>query len=372
MSEKFPQDTEASWPTLVTDIRLCHLLRSLDIDLPRLGDELREMGMSNDAVAATSVHLGGEDMSQPAVDEGGLTIVISIGEFAGDHAGAGCSRVLPSPPNRDAKLGLGLTMNILRQCAAAKPELSQGLPMSKIHDFVTNPIIEAKLQHPNWYHLTHYKKGRIVYDGHKILAEDGSGAIDSDILISNEHRLHEHEDGPLIRLHSSCIYSETLGSTDCDCYRQLRYAQKAIKAEGTGILVYLKAQEGRGAGLLAKASGYLLKDCEGLDTAEAYEKLGQAFDTRDYTQEVAFLVDKGITKVRLLSNNPRKIKALEDAGIRVTRVPVVIPSKRYNDYLNVKRLKGGHLINELPIKHRGDSTIHRLGAIARGIVRKGR
>lgn len=152
------------------------------------------------------------------------------------------------------------------------------------------------------------------------------------------------EDGPLVRMHSRCVYGEIVGSTDCDCGPQLETSKQRIREEGVGILFYLD-QEGRGAGLTIKAKGYQLKEQEGLDTAEAYERLGVPFDQREYGHVVRFLLDHSITKVRLMSNNPRKISALEAAGITVIPVSLIVGVGSDNiEYLRTKRDKAGHLL----------------------------
>ncbi|HSA84043.1 MAG TPA: GTP cyclohydrolase II [Patescibacteria group bacterium] len=151
------------------------------------------------------------------------------------------------------------------------------------------------------------------------------------------------EHGPLVRMHSACVYGEVLQSTDCDCGPQLEAAKSRMRGEGTGILFYLH-QEGRGAGLPTKAKAYELQESEGLDTKEAYERLGVPFDQREYRHCAVVLRDNGITKVRLMSNNPHKIQALEEAGISVVRVPLIVGVTEQNlPYLRTKRDKAGHL-----------------------------
>src|SRR5580704_15561307 len=120
---------------------------------------------------------------------------------------------------------------------------------------------------------------------------------------------------PLLRIHSQCITGELLGSLRCDCHDQLEMAMQAIAQEGRGLLVY-EYQEGRGIGLMAKLEAYELQD-RGLDTVEANEELGLKADYRQYSLPVEILKALGITRLRLLSNNPEKVKAVEDAGIEV-------------------------------------------------------
>jgi GTP cyclohydrolase II len=151
--------------------------------------------------------------------------------------------------------------------------------------------------------------------------------------------------GPvLVRLHSECFTGDLLGSLKCDCGDQLRGAVAAIAEAGGGILLYL-AQEGRGIGLMNKLRAYRLQD-EGYDTMEANERLGFAPDERLYDIAARMLHLLGYSKVRLMTNNPDKVKALEQAGIEiVARVPHKFPVNAHNaDYLRTKAEKGGHLL----------------------------
>ena len=150
--------------------------------------------------------------------------------------------------------------------------------------------------------------------------------------------------GPvLVRIHSQCLTGDVFHSLRCDCRSQLELALDQIAAEGRGLLIY-EHQEGRGIGLLNKLRAYELQD-EGLDTVEANEKLGFAADLRDYALPVGILQYFGIKEVRLLSNNPEKVAALEEAGIAVVeRAPIIVPPLETTaDYLRTKREKLGHL-----------------------------
>jgi GTP cyclohydrolase II len=151
--------------------------------------------------------------------------------------------------------------------------------------------------------------------------------------------------GPVLtRIHSECFTGDFLGSLKCDCGDQLRGAVKAIADAGGGVLLYL-AQEGRGIGLMNKLRAYRLQD-EGFDTMEANRRLGFAADERLYDIAARMLSLLGYSKVRLMTNNPDKMRALERAGIEVTeRVPHRFPDNIHNrDYLRVKAEKGGHLL----------------------------
>jgi GTP cyclohydrolase II len=149
---------------------------------------------------------------------------------------------------------------------------------------------------------------------------------------------------PLIRIHSECFTGDVLGSLRCDCGQQLHIALSMIAREGAGMVIY-EAQEGRGIGLMAKLRAYELQD-NGYDTVEANQKLGLKPDYREYRLPAAILGEFGISKVRLLTNNPDKVRALEDARIEVVeRVPCeVVPSRENANYLRVKKEKLYHLL----------------------------
>lgn len=149
---------------------------------------------------------------------------------------------------------------------------------------------------------------------------------------------------PLLRIHSQCLTGDVFGSLRCDCRQQLELALEAIAREGAGLLVY-EDKEGRGIGLMNKLRAYALQD-QGADTVEANLQLGLAVDERDYALPAAILRALGISAVRLLSNNPEKIQALERAGVRVVERIACTPedlSEHARRYLEVKREKLGHL-----------------------------
>lgn len=148
---------------------------------------------------------------------------------------------------------------------------------------------------------------------------------------------------PLVRLHSECLTGDVFGSLKCDCGPQLQAALGLIAAAGGGILLYLR-QEGRGIGLANKLRAYALQD-RGLDTVEANRRLGFADDARDYGLAAAMLRALGHEQVHLLTNNPAKVRGLEEAGITVVeRVAHHMPANPHNaDYLETKRKKSGHL-----------------------------
>ena len=148
---------------------------------------------------------------------------------------------------------------------------------------------------------------------------------------------------PLVRVHSQCLTGDVFHSLRCDCRQQLEMALAMIAEEGTGILIY-EQQEGRGIGLMAKLQAYELQD-SGLDTVEANERLGFKADHRDFTLPGEMLKALGVTEVRLLSNNPDKVEALERAGVKVVeRVPCEVEFNAQSEaYLKTKKEKLGHL-----------------------------
>jgi GTP cyclohydrolase II len=148
---------------------------------------------------------------------------------------------------------------------------------------------------------------------------------------------------PLVRIHSQCLTGDVFGSLRCDCRQQLEMALSLIAQQGAGVLVY-EQQEGRGIGLMAKLQAYQLQDA-GLDTVEANERLGFKADHREFALPAGILKSLGIESVRLLSNNPEKVAALEKAGVKVVeRVPCEVSAAPYaEEYLKTKKEKLGHL-----------------------------
>ena len=168
-----------------------------------------------------------------------------------------------------------------------------------------------------------------------------------DKKLNEEHLLlymGELQNDSLLRIHSQCLTGDTLYSLKCDCGSQLAMALQRISEEGVGMIIYM-AQEGRGIGLVNKIRAYELQD-KGMNTVEANEALGFAADERDYSYCKEILSAVNISSVRLMTNNPRKIKGLEDVDIKVTeRVSIEIEPNKYNqDYLKVKADKLGHMI----------------------------
>ena len=158
--------------------------------------------------------------------------------------------------------------------------------------------------------------------------------------------LGELEDNLLLRIHSQCLTGDALYSLKCDCGSQLAKAMEAIASEGKGMIIYM-AQEGRGIGLVNKIRAYELQD-KGLNTIEANEALGFAADERDYSYCKNILSSVGVSSVRLMTNNPAKIKGLEDVGISVTdRVSAKVELNPHNeDYLKIKAEYMGHILTD--------------------------
>lgn len=169
-------------------------------------------------------------------------------------------------------------------------------------------------------------------------------------LISKEEfvALHKGELRPdvptLVRIHSQCLTGDAFGSLKCDCGPQLERAMELIEQEGRGAIVY-QMQEGRGIGIINKIRAYALQD-EGADTVEANEKLGLAVDLREYKQCAEILIDLGLCKVRLMSNNPLKLQAMRDAGLEIVeRVAIEVETPdAARRYMQTKKRKLGHLL----------------------------
>ncbi len=175
----------------------------------------------------------------------------------------------------------------------------------------------------------------------------------SDALSGREHiALVMGSVGPdapaLVRVHSECLTGDILHSRHCDCGWQLDRAMQRIAEEGNGAILYMRHHEGRGIGLANKIRAYALQQKEGLDTVEANEKLGLPIDGRNYGIGAQILADLGIRKLRLLTNNPRKIKGLSGFGLEVVeQVPITMESPPHQllRYLRAKKLKMGHMLN---------------------------
>src|SRR5262245_34168475 len=170
---------------------------------------------------------------------------------------------------------------------------------------------------------------------------NGSGRVETAVVLALGDLRGE---APLLRLHSQCLTGEVLGSLRCDCRDQLELAMQAIAAEGRGLLIY-EHQEGRGIGLMAKLQAYALQDT-GLDTVDANRALGFAADARDFGVAAAILHDLSVPRVRLLTNNPDKARALTAAGIEVVArlACEAVPTEYSLPYLRTKKERLGHAL----------------------------
>jgi len=168
--------------------------------------------------------------------------------------------------------------------------------------------------------------------------------VDANVHIALVKGEIKHDDEVLVRVHSECLTGDAFGSRRCDCGEQLRRAMELIKKEGKGVILYMR-QEGRGIGLVNKLRSYELQD-KGLDTVEANIKLGFKPDLRDYGIGAQILVDLGVRKMKLMTNNPKKIVGLEGYGLKVVeRVPVETkPHDKNIIYLKTKKKKLGHML----------------------------
>src|ERR1700680_5137593 len=181
------------------------------------------------------------------------------------------------------------------------------------------------------------------YGRFKIYGFQGRGAQEEAVALVRGKL--KGKSAPLVRVHSQCLTGDVLSSLRCDCRAQLELSLKKINQAPSGILLYLP-QEGRGIGLMNKLRAYQLQD-GGMDTVEANQTLGFAADARDYDFSAQILKQLGATKIRLLSNNPEKVRQLQEAGIRVVeRVPCQPRvSKTSRSYLRTKKRKMGHLLD---------------------------
>lgn len=219
--------------------------------------------------------------------------------------------------------------------------IEQLIRYRKSHEKIVEKVAEAKL--PTKY-------GEFKIYGFKDLTNglEHSALVLGDVLTSSKasETATTADKGVLCRVHSECLTGDAFGSLKCDCGEQFDAAMKKIAENGSGVLVYLR-QEGRGIGLLNKIKAYALQD-KGLDTVEANLALGLPEDARDYNVGIQILRELGISKIRLMTNNPDKIAKINcrDAGLEITeRVALQVPVRKEDElYLNTKKIKMGHLL----------------------------
>jgi 3,4-dihydroxy 2-butanone 4-phosphate synthase/GTP cyclohydrolase II len=233
---------------------------------------------------------------------------------------------------------------------ARRPELEKfcekhGLKMCTIADLISYRLkreqfvrrIESVMMPTRWGDFQLYAYQSVLdSQPHLALTKGGIGELDKD------GKPLVHEEPVLVRVHSECLTGDVLGSMRCDCGPQLSSAMQMIEKQGEGVLVYLR-QEGRGIGLTNKLHAYALQE-KGLDTVEANQRLGLPVDKRDYGIGSQILRDLGLRKIRIMTNNPKKIYGIEGYGLTVVEeVPIrVEPGEHNRDYLETKKQKMGH------------------------------
>jgi len=229
---------------------------------------------------------------------------------------------------------------------ARMPELLEFAKKHNLKIVTIRDLISHRMRAERFVHRVSTTKLPTEYGGEfTVIAY--SNDVDNNVHIALVNGEIRHEDDVLVRVHSECLTGDAFGSKRCDCGEQLHRAMQMIHEKGQGVILYMR-QEGRGIGLVNKLKAYELQD-RGLDTVEANIKLGFKPDLRDYGIGAQILVDLGVRKMRLMTNNPKKIIGLEGYGLKVVeRVPVeTSPHERNLIYLKTKKKKLGHILNNV-------------------------
>ncbi len=228
---------------------------------------------------------------------------------------------------------------------ARTPELAHFAKQHKLKICAIRDLIEYRRKKEKLVSKAVETRLRNEFGEFKLVAYES--AVDKDYHMALVKGQIDPKKEILVRVHSECFTGDVLGSKRCDCGQQLRRSLELIAHEKCGVLLYMR-QEGRGIGLLNKLKAYQLQD-QGLDTVEANQRLGFPADLRHYGVGAQILVDLGIKKIRLLTNNPKKIVGLEGYGLKVVeRVPIQMKPGRHNQkYLQTKKNKLGHFLDEI-------------------------
>lgn len=227
---------------------------------------------------------------------------------------------------------------------ARLPELIEYAKVHHLKLITIADLISYRLQHDRFVYRETVAQLPTQFGDFKIYAYRNSLDNTEHIALVKGDLEKLKEMPVMVRVHSECLTGDSFGSLRCDCRMQLQTAMKMIDYAGSGVIIYLR-QEGRGIGLINKIKAYSLQDI-GFDTVEANERLGFAPDLRDYGMGAQMLNDLGVRKIRLITNNPRKIAGLKGYGIEIVdRVPLIIEATDYNTvYLATKAEKLGHLL----------------------------
>jgi 3,4-dihydroxy 2-butanone 4-phosphate synthase/GTP cyclohydrolase II len=254
---------------------------------------------------------------------------------------------------------------------ARVPDLTKFCEQHDLKMVTVTDLIEYRRRHDKLVHREVEVKMPTAYGDFRAVAYRS--------LVDGKHHVAlvkgdiDGEDDVLVRVHSECLTGDVFHSLRCDCGQQLESALAMIEDEGRGVLLYL-AQEGRGIGLLNKLHAYKLQE-EGLDTVDANLKLGLPADLRDYGIGAQILADLGLTSIRILTNNPKKIRGLEGYGLSVTaQIPIVHAANPHNErYLEAKRDRLGHTLHHqgLPLDEQMIHAEHEHDRDAAGAQRPG-